>query len=115
MQDNSVLYHYLTGYDHLQFIGDIQNIQKHSIMATAERVGVDRYLHKKVHHYSQGMKQHLLLTMALLNDPNLLLSDEPFNSMDPTSTIKVRNLLLTLSESGKTIPSFLTIFLKLTA
>ena len=103
MQDNSVLYHYLTGYDHLQFIGDIQNIPKHAIMETAELVGIDHYLHKKVQQYSQGMKQHLLLTMALINDPKLLILDEPFNGMDPTSAIKARNLLLTLAKEGKTI------------
>lgn len=103
MQDNSVLYHYLTGYDHLQFIGDIQNISKHAMMETAELVGIDRYVHKKVQQYSQGMKQHLLLTMALVNDPKLLILDEPFNGMDPTSAIKARNLLLTLAKEGKTI------------
>src|SRR5699024_884002 len=69
MQDNSVLYDYLTGYDHLQFIGDVQNISKEQIMQTAKRVGIESYLNKWVRHYSLGMKQHLLLTMALLNEP----------------------------------------------
>lgn len=48
MQDNSVLYDYLTGYDHLQFIGDVQGISKGQILSAAERVGMESYLHKKL-------------------------------------------------------------------
>ncbi|MUV38891.1 Sulfate-transporting ATPase [Lentibacillus sp. JNUCC-1] len=103
MQDNSVLYDYLTGYDHLQFIGDIQGFTKQQILTTAERVGSAHYLNKKVRKYSMGMKQHLLLTMALLNQPKLLVMDEPLNGLDPTSTIRVRNLLLDLHQEGTSI------------
>ncbi|MDQ0268524.1 ABC transporter ATP-binding protein [Cytobacillus purgationiresistens] len=103
MQDNSVLYDYLTGYDHLQFIGDIQNITKEEIYEAVERIGMTSYLHKKVGKYSLGMKQHLLLTMAILNKPKLLLLDEPLNGLDPTSAIKVRNLLLALLQEGTAI------------
>lgn len=103
MQDNTVLYDYLTGYDHLQFIGDIQKISKTQILETAERVGMEKYLHKRVGKYSLGMKQHLLLTMALVNNPKLLILDEPLNGLDPTSAIRVRNLLLDLYKSGTAI------------
>lgn len=103
MQDNSVLYDYLTGYDHLQFIGDVQGISKEQIIKTAERVGMASYLNKIVQNYSLGMKQHLLLTMAIVNDPKLLILDEPLNGLDPTSAIRVRELLLALYESGTTI------------
>ena len=103
MQDNSVLYDYLTGYDHLQFIGDVQGISKKQIMETAERIGNDGYLNKKVKNYSLGMKQHLLLAMAVLNQPKLLILDEPLNGLDPTSAIRVRELLLELSKGGTTI------------
>src|SRR6185312_16678542 len=47
MQDNSVLYDYLTGYDHLQFIGDVQGISKKQIHETAERIGIVGYINKK--------------------------------------------------------------------
>lgn len=103
MQDNSVLYDYLTGYDHLQFIGDVQNISKGKIMETAECIGITGYIHKKVGKYSLGMKQHLLLAMAILNQPKLLILDEPLNGLDPSSAIKVRQLLLNLSAKGTTI------------
>ncbi|MBR7554541.1 ABC transporter ATP-binding protein [Allobacillus sp. GCM10007491] len=103
MQDNSVLYDYLTGYDHLQFIGDIQGLSKQQIFLAAERIGMEGYLFKKVSKYSLGMKQHLLLTMAILNDPKLLILDEPLNGLDPSSAIRIRNILWELYNEGKTI------------
>ncbi|MGE7767212.1 ABC transporter ATP-binding protein [Peribacillus sp. NPDC096540] len=103
MQDNSVLYDYLTGYDHLQFIGDVQGISKKQILETAERIGIAGYLNKKTGNYSLGMKQHLLLAMAIINHPKLLILDEPLNGLDPTSAIKVRELLLQLAEQGTAI------------
>ncbi len=103
MQDNSVLYDYLTGYDHLQFIGDVQGLSKKQLLDTAERIGITSYLNKKVKNYSLGMKQHLLLVMAVVNRPKLLILDEPLNGLDPTSAIRVRELLLALREEGTTI------------
>lgn len=103
MQDNSVLYEDLTGYDHLQFIGDVQGLTKAQIMEAAERVGMEGYLHKKVGKYSLGMKQHLLLTMAIVNHPKLLILDEPLNGLDPTSAIRMRNMLFELLKEGTTI------------
>lgn len=103
LQDNTVLYDYLTGYDHLQFICDVQKIPKEKIIETARLVGMDSYLDKKVKNYSLGMKQHLLLTMAIINDPKLLILDEPLNGLDPTSAIRVRELLLDLGQKGTTI------------
>lgn len=103
MQDNTVLYDYLTGYDHLQFIGDVQGLSKQQLLDTAKRIGISGYLNKKVKNYSLGMKQHLLLAMAVVNEPKLLILDEPLNGLDPTSAIRVRELLLALFEQGTTI------------
>lgn len=103
MQDNTVLYDYLTGYDHLQFIAELQSISKEQILHTSQTIGNAEYLHKKVKHYSLGMKQHLLLAMAIINKPKLLILDEPLNGLDPTSAIRVRELLLRLVNEGTTI------------
>ncbi|SEJ68226.1 ABC-2 type transport system ATP-binding protein [Bhargavaea ginsengi] len=103
MQDNTVLYEYLTGYDHLQFIASVQKLRTDDIKAAAERIGTISYLDKKVSNYSLGMKQQLLLTMAILNKPKLLVMDEPLNGLDPTNAIKVRNLLLELVAEGTAI------------
>jgi ABC-2 type transport system ATP-binding protein len=103
MQDNTVLYEYLTGYDHLQFICDVQGLSKKQLLDTADRIGITSYLNKKVKNYSLGMKQHLLLAMAVVNNPKLMILDEPLNGLDPTSAIRVRELLLALRDEGTTI------------
>ncbi|WP_262175561.1 ABC transporter ATP-binding protein [Saccharococcus sp. Marseille-Q5394] len=103
MQDNTVLYEYLTGYDHLQFICDVQGLPKKQLLETADRIGITSYLNKKVKNYSLGMKQHLLLAMAVINKPKLAILDEPLNGLDPTSAIRVRNLLLALRDEGTAI------------
>lgn len=103
MQDNTVLYDYLTGYDHLQFIAEVQKLSKKHIEETAARIGITNYLNKKVKNYSLGMKQHLLLAMAVINNPKLLILDEPLNGLDPTSAIRVRELLLALYHEGTAI------------
>ncbi|WP_100012142.1 ABC transporter ATP-binding protein [Lentibacillus sediminis] len=103
MQDTSVLYDYLTGYDHLQFIADAQALPKTRIEETAQRIGNAPYLNKRVKNYSLGMKQHLLLAMAVINRPKLLILDEPLNGLDPTSAIRIRELLLQLEKEGTAI------------
>ncbi|WP_432362550.1 ABC transporter ATP-binding protein [Sporosarcina sp. UB5] len=103
MQDNTVLYDYLTGYDHLQFICDVQGLPKKQLLDTADRIGITSYLNKKVKNYSLGMKQHLLLAMAVVNKPKLMILDEPLNGLDPTSAIRVRELLLALRDEGTAI------------
>lgn len=103
LQDNRILYGNLTGYDHLSFICSIQKIPTTRIKEVAKRVGMENYLKKRVRNYSLGMKQHLLLAMAIINEPKLLLMDEPLNGLDPTSAINMRKILLELFEEGTTI------------
>lgn len=103
LQDNRVLYGNLTAHDHLKFVCDVQNLDRTKLKEVVERVGMESYLNKRVNSFSLGMKQHLLLAIVLLNDPKLLLLDEPLNGLDPTSAINMRNILLELREAGTTI------------
>ena len=103
LQDNTVLFDYLTGYDHLKYICDVHNLPKKRVHEIATYVGMESYLMKPVGDYSLGMKQHLLLAMAIVNNPKLLLLDEPLNGLDPTSAILIRKILVELAESGTTI------------
>lgn len=104
MQDNSVLYPQLTGYDHLQYIALAQGLSKESIIETAERVGMIGYLDQAVGTYSLGMKQHLLFACAILHRPQVLFLDEPYNGLDPTSLIRIRELVMQLNrEEGMTV------------
>src|SRR5699024_10589005 len=79
LQDNRLLYMNLTGYDHLKLICKVQNIPLTEIDLVSEKIGMKAYLKKRVKNYSLGMKQHLLLSMAIINQPKLLLLDEPLN------------------------------------
>lgn len=103
MQDNSVLYPHLTGYDHLAYVAYAQGLSPSKIEEVSKRVGNDRYLNKKVGEYSLGMKQHLLFASAILHDPDVLLLDEPFNGLDPTSLIRIREIIRELSNHGTTV------------
>lgn len=103
LQDNRILYGNLTGYDHLKFICSVQKIANSKIKEVAERVGMEKYLKKRVRNYSLGMKQHLLLAMVIINEPKLLLMDEPINGLDPTSAINMREVLLELHKEGTSI------------
>ncbi|WP_053075067.1 ABC transporter ATP-binding protein [Ornithinibacillus californiensis] len=103
LQDNRILYGNLTGYDHMKFVCSVQKIPISKIKEVAERVGMEKYLKKRVRNYSLGMKQHLLLAMVIINEPKLLLMDEPLNGLDPTSAINMRKILLELYQEGTTI------------
>lgn len=103
LQDNTVLFEYLTGYDHLKYVCDVNKINKARIKEVADYVGMTNYLKKVVGNYSLGMKQHLLLAMAIINKPKLLFLDEPLNGLDPSSAILMRKILIELAENGTTI------------
>ena len=103
LQDNRVLYGDLTGYDHLKFICKVQKIPLSKVKEVAQYISMDSYGKKRVRSYSLGMKQHLLLAMAVINNPKLILLDEPINGLDPTSAIHMRNILMDLHAKGTTI------------
>ena len=103
LKDNRVLYEYLSGYDHLTFIQSAQKLPKERVDEVIKKMQIGHYVHKKVGDYSLGMKQSLLIAMAMLNKPKLMILDEPLNGLDPTSVIKVRYLLKELTENGTTI------------
>ena len=103
MIDNTVLYEYLTGLDHLRFICETHKLSRDSIRKAVELMGIKHFINKKVGEYSLGMKQQLLFTMSILNDPNFLVLDEPFNGLDPSTIIKVRKIIIEFVKQGKAI------------
>lgn len=104
MQDNSVLYPHLTGYDHLAHVASMQDVPKEDITTLSKQVGNYDYLNQKVSTYSMGMKQHLLYASAILHQPQVLILDEPFNGLDPSSLIRIREHIRYLNqEHGTTI------------
>lgn len=103
LQDNSVLYPDLTGQDYLNFIQDIHQIPKKKVEDVTQRLGMTAYLNKAVKKYSLGMKQHLLFALAILPNAKLIILDEPLNGLDPSSILRVREMLKELYHQGTTI------------
>lgn len=103
LKDNRVLYPYLTGFDHLKYICDIQKIPQKRIDQVIELADIGSFYKKIVSSYSLGMKQRLLLAMALCNNPKLILMDEPLNGLDTDSIFKFRDLIKNLGENNTTI------------
>ncbi len=73
------------------------------VQARMEQVGLNPGLRKPVKHYSLGMRQRLGIAQALLDDPALLILDEPMNGLDKAGVKDIRALLLSLKAQGKTI------------
>lgn len=93
-----------SGYSNLKFLSSLQRkISKTEIQKILEEVGLDPADKKHVSKYSLGMKQRLALAQALMEDPALLILDEPMNGLDNRGVIQMRELFKTLRDRGKTI------------
>jgi ABC-type multidrug transport system ATPase subunit len=100
------LYKYLTAKENLEIFAAMSGIKisGKKIMDRLEMVGLAERARSKIKTYSQGMKQRLGIAVALINDPDLIILDEPMNGLDPQGIADVRNLILHLSkEMGKTL------------
>lgn len=102
--ESPALYLHLSGIDNLKYIAKLRNIPEEKIHETLKLVDLSRDGKRKAKQYSLGMKQRLAIAMALLNEPELLLLDEPVNGLDPNGIIDIRKLLIKLNkENGVTI------------
>jgi len=94
----------LTAYDNLEIQRrTLGKVDKDRIPVVLEKVGLGDVGKKKAKDFSMGMKQRLALAMALLNEPDFLILDEPINGLDPMGIIEIRNTLKSLADSGVTI------------
>ena len=102
--ESPALYGYLSGRDNLRAVGDLLGgASEKRIDEVLEIVSLKERDRDKVRTYSMGMKQRLGLGLALLNDPDLLILDEPANGLDPAGIVEMRDLLRGLAASGKTV------------
>ena len=95
---------YYSGYKNLKLLAGLNNrIGKKEIMQSMEQVGLDPKLKRHVRKYSLGMRQRLGLAQAIMENPDLLILDEPFNGLDKDGVKEMREYLLSYKERGKTI------------
>ena len=94
----------LTGVKNLEILASLnKKIGLEEITASIRRVGLDPHMKKPVSKYSLGMRQRLGIAQAIMEDPALLILDEPFNGLDKTGVTEMRSLIKGLKEEGKTI------------
>ena len=95
---------YYSGYKNLKLLAGLNNkIGKQQVREAMKKVGLDPDLKRHVKKYSLGMRQRLGLAQAIMEDPKILVLDEPFNGLDKDGVKEMREYLLSYKEQGKTI------------
>lgn len=101
------LYPYLTGREYLQLVGRLRCMSQpaldRKIDDLLELFSLQRERHAALSSYSKGMRQKVLISAALLHNPDVLIFDEPLSGLDLTSALVFRNLVKSLAGEGKII------------
>ncbi|HEY0009890.1 MAG TPA: ABC transporter ATP-binding protein [Tepidisphaeraceae bacterium] len=108
LPEESYLYRFLNGEETLYFYGRLFKIPhrdlKKRVPLLLDTVGLDERARKrKLREYSKGMARRIGLAQALINDPDLVLLDEPTTGLDPIGTREMKDLIVSLKEQGKTV------------
>ncbi len=107
LPEESYLYRYLSARETLDFYGRLfglrSKVRKMRIEALLDMVGLKAVANRAVGTYSKGMARRIGLAQALINDPDLLVLDEPTTGLDPIGTRQIKDLILMLAKRGKTI------------
>lgn len=94
----------LSGFKNLKILASLKGrITKKEIRETIRRVGLDPDMKKPVAKYSLGMRQRLGIAQAIMEEPEILVLDEPFNGLDRYGVVEIRELLKELKADGKSI------------
>ena len=108
LPEESYLYRFLNGEETLRFYGKLFKLSKKQlderVPLLLDAVGLDAKARKrKLREYSKGMARRIGLAQALINDPDLVVLDEPTTGLDPIGTREMKDLILSLKEQGKTV------------
>ena len=107
LPEESYLYRYLNARETLDFYGRLfrlpPKVRKMRIEALLDMVGLKAVANRPVGTFSKGMARRIGLAQALINDPELLILDEPTTGLDPIGTRQIKDLILELAKRGKTI------------
>jgi len=107
LPEHPYFYDYLTAREYLDYVGSLFGLSRHDRRERAgrllEKVGLQRSADQALRRFSKGMVQRLGIAQALINDPELVILDEPMSGLDPLGRRLVRDLILSLKEAGKTV------------
>ena len=101
--ETPIFYPYLPGDKNLELVCDIKGVDYSRIADVIEQVGLKGREGDKFRTYSLGMKQRLSIASALLCNPDVMILDEPTNGLDPQGIAAIRELIIEIAKSGKTI------------
>jgi ABC-2 type transport system ATP-binding protein len=105
--EEAILYNYLTGLEYLQLIGRLRGMPLHIVDRRAndllELFSLHPHRHAPIANYSKGMKQRVLISAALMHNPDVLILDEPLSGIDVSSAQLFKHLLTELARQGKMI------------
>jgi ABC-2 type transport system ATP-binding protein len=107
LPENPYFYEHLTAREMLRFYGQLFGMGGKALEKRAaeliERVGLTEAADRPLKRYSKGMRQRAGIAQALINDPRLVILDEPQSGLDPAGRKEVRDLIFGLREEGKTV------------
>ncbi|MEZ6089824.1 MAG: ABC transporter ATP-binding protein [Pirellulaceae bacterium] len=107
LPEESYLYKFLNAEETLDFYGrlfDMSGAQRAArVDELIKMVGLDKARHRQLREYSKGMTRRVGLAQALINNPDLILLDEPTTGLDPIGTREMKDLILQLRDEGKTV------------
>lgn len=107
LPENPYFYAYLTAAESLNFHGRLYGMKKEErrqrIDMLLTQVGLDHARDRQLRKFSRGMLQRIGIAQALVNDPKLLILDEPMSGLDPMGRKQMRDIILTCRDQGKTV------------
>ncbi len=96
-------YPYMTATENLELVCKIKGIRSSKVIEKLELVGLVERQNSRFSTFSLGMKQRLAIASALLNDPEILILDEPTNGLDPQGIHQIRDIIKRIASQGTTI------------
>lgn len=107
LPEESYLYRFLSGRETLEYYGRLFKLERRArrerIDMLLDMVGLEAVQDRPVGEYSKGMQRRIGLAQSLINDPQLLILDEPTSGMDPVGARQIKDLIATLADRGKTV------------